>query len=256
VQCRVQLVDNDKSFLVEADEIVLAAALRCNVSLAHDCQLGGCGTCRKTGRGVGHLYRVSPGANERRKTGLRTGLASKPHANKVDFHVRRINGGSFTDDLIRRLRPGKPLELELPLGSFTFREDYRPVLMVVTGTGIAPIKAMLEGLMIDPDCPPVSLYWGTRTIADLYLDGEIRNWGERLYEFKYVPVLSRGDVGWGGHRGYVQDAVAAELDDLSEYAIYLCGSPEMIAAAKERFVCLGASLGHIYSEGFIPQDSR
>ena len=55
--------------------------------------------------------------------------------------------------------------------------------------------------MDDTDCPPVSLYWGMRTEADLYLAREIRGWGERLYDFDFVPVLSRPDGAWQGRRG-------------------------------------------------------
>ena len=122
--------------------------------------------------------------------------------------------------------------------------------MVATGTGLAPIKAMLEALMHDPDCPPVSLYWGMRRAEDLYLDHDIRSWGDGLYDFRYEPVLSRPNAGWQGRRGYVQDAIVADFDDLSEYAIYLCGSPPMIADCKRRFLAHGASADHIYAEGF------
>jgi CDP-4-dehydro-6-deoxyglucose reductase len=128
--------------------------------------------------------------------------------------------------------------------------------MVATGTGLAPIKSILNSLMDDPDCPPVSLYWGGRTAADLYLDEEIRSWGERLCEFKYRPVLSRADASWSGRRGYVQDAVAAEIEDISEPAIYLCGSPVMVADAKRRFIEAGASLNHIYTDSFLFQHNR
>jgi CDP-4-dehydro-6-deoxyglucose reductase, E3 len=181
-------------------------------------------------------------------------MASAPKDGLVDFHIRRLERGRFTDERLSRLRPGDRLDVELPLGSFCFRaEDYRPLLMVATGTGLAPLKAMLEQLMDCDDCPPVSLYWGTRTAEDLYLHDAITRWSERLYEFNYVPVLSRPDAAWQGRRGYVQDAVCADLDDLSEHAIYLCGSPQMISSAKQAFLARGASAAHLYSEGFIPQ---
>ena len=157
-------------------------------------------------------------------------------------------------DLDQWLRAGDTLEVELPHGSFSLRkEDYRPLLMVATGTGLAPIKSMLESLMDDPDCPPVWLYWGMRSAADLYLHDEIARWGERLYDFQYVPVLSRADEGWQGRRGYVHDAVAADLSDLSEHAIYLCGSPNMIRDAKQTFMVLGAQSPFIYADGFTFQ---
>lgn len=178
-------------------------------------------------------------------------MASRPEGNAADFHIRRIRGGRFTRDLPERLQPGDMLDVELPLGTFRFHpEDYRALAFVATGTGIAPIKAMLEALLDDPDCPPVSLYWGMRTEADLYLAETIRSWEGRLYDFRFVPVLSRAGASWAGRRGHVQHAVVEDLPDLSDHSVYLCGSPSMIADAKSNFLGHGASADHLYTEGF------
>ena len=181
-------------------------------------------------------------------------MASATSSATLDFHVRRIAGGRFTDGIVSNLQAGQQLDIEFPLGGFRYHhEDYRPIVMVATGTGLAPLKAMLESLMDDPDCPPVSLYWGARTQRDLYLHAEIPAWGERLYEFRYVPVLSRADTDWDGRRGYVQDAVCTDFPDLSECSIYLCGSPDMINSAKHAFIGRGASIEHLYADGFTFQ---
>jgi CDP-4-dehydro-6-deoxyglucose reductase len=178
-------------------------------------------------------------------------MASVPRGNLVDFHVRRIPGGRFTDVTLPALGPGDRLDVEIPLGDFRYHaEDYRELLMVATGTGLAPIKSILESLMDDEDCPPVALYWGARTPSDLYFAGEIATWASRLYEFRFEPVLSRADDSWRGRRGHVQDAIAQDLGDLSGHSIYMCGSPVMIADAKRNFLARGASLDHIYSDGF------
>ena len=181
-------------------------------------------------------------------------MASRPHPQALDFHIRRIPEGRFTSGHAARLRPGDRLTVELPHGSFCFHaEDYRPLLMVATGTGLAPIKSILESLMDDEDCPPVSLYWGMRTEADLYLQDEIRSWPARFDDFRYVPVLSRADAGWSGRRGHVQQAVLEDFEDLSEHAIYLCGSPAMIGDAKRAFLARNASIDHLYSDSFTFQ---
>ncbi|HRP97113.1 MAG TPA: 2Fe-2S iron-sulfur cluster-binding protein [Rhodocyclaceae bacterium] len=178
-------------------------------------------------------------------------MASVPNGGLVDFHIRRIPDGRFTAGRLAELRPGDTLEVELPLGTFCYHaEDYRPLILVATGTGISPIKCILESLLDDPDCPPVSLYWGMRTAADLYLDEEIRSWADRLYEFQYVPVLSRAPSSWPGRRGHVQHAVLQDFDDFSEHAFYLCGAPAMIHDAKQAFLGKGASVDHIYVDGF------
>ena len=184
-------------------------------------------------------------------------MASKPHARLIDFHIRHIGGGQFTSGMLQRLQPGDPLEVELPLGNFGYHEDdYRPILVLATGTGIAPIKSMIESLLDDADCPPLALYWGARTRQDLYLHDEIASWASRLSDFRYVPVLSRADGDWAGRRGYVQDAALQDIgDELAEHAIYLCGSPDMIAHARRALLARQASLHHIYAEGFTHQSN-
>jgi CDP-4-dehydro-6-deoxyglucose reductase, E3 len=330
---RVRVAETEQTFEVTPDETILAAALRANINLPHDCKLGGCGTCRiKLVEGsvtyaefplaltpdeeslgyalacqampagdlvikpAGGLTEMPPTARYRAvvtsvrpvsplvmhlalelpaatSLNYRPGqymnvalpdgttrsfsMASVPRDNRVDFHIRQIGGGFFTQGMLRRMQVGDKLEVDLPLGVFHLHaEDDRPLLMVATGTGIAPIKAILESLMDHPDCPPVSLYWGGRTAADLFLLDEIQAWGERLFEFNFVPVLSRADAAWEGRRGHVQHAVTADFDDLSEHAIYLCGSPAMIADAKLAFIDRRASMEHIYSEGFSHQRAR
>lgn len=329
---RVVWLETGQSFDVAAGEAVLEAALRSQIALPHECQFGGCGTCRiklvegavgyeddlpmglspeeadagyalacqarptcdlvisveqtaacsaptRVSATVEEVLAMGPDVTRLRlrlpdhldlvfqpgqymNVQLGDGrhrsfsMASKPNGNSVDFHVRRIPGGYFTGERLHTLCGGSSLEVELPLGNFRFHaEDYRPLVMVATGTGLAPIKSMLEALMGDEDCPPVSLYWGMRTQADLYLHDEIQRWAEHLYDFQYVPVLSRADSGWTGRRGYVQDAVLADLPDLSEHAIYLCGSPTMIADAKTAFAASGASLDHLYADSFVFQSS-
>ncbi len=184
-------------------------------------------------------------------------MASAPDGNRFDLHIRRIPGGLFTDGRLPGLSEGEGLDVELPLGSFFLRKaDFRPLLMVATGTGLAPIKSILESLMDDPDCPPSLLYWGTREPSGLYLHDDIAAWRARLPEFEYRPVLSRPGPGWEGRQGYVQDAVLSDIEDLSEYAIYLCGSPAMVAAAKGRFIDAGASINHIYADSFLFEHNR
>lgn len=174
--------------------------------------------------------------------------------NQVDFHIRRVPGGSFTGQTLGALKPGDTLEVEIPLGTFCFHpDDWRPMILAATGTGLAPIKAILESLLDNDDCPPVTLYWGMRTEADLYMKAEIESWADRLCEFNFVPVLSRASPEWTGRRGHVQDAVLEDHDDLSEHAFYLCGAPEMITQAKAAFASRGAELRYVYSDSFTFQ---
>jgi len=175
---------------------------------------------------------------------------------RVELHIRQIDGGYFTQTRLSALRPGDMLDVEAPLGGFGYHEDdYRPVVMVATGTGIAPLRSMLAEMFASGDTPPIELYWGGRTHDTLYLHDELTQLAQQHEDFRYVPVLSRPDATWRGARGYVQDAVVAAHPDLSEHALYLCGSPVMIADASRAFVAHGASVRYLYVDSFTFQHS-
>ena len=194
-----------------------------------------------------HLHINLPGYGERTFS-MTSAFA---FGNMVELDVKRIPGGHFTETVLPQLKEGDELDVSIPHGNFYYRtEDWRPMLMIATGTGIAPIRAILESLLDDDDCPPVSLYWGMRETSDLYLKDEIESWSDRLFEFEFVPVLSRGGDAWQGRTGYVQKAIQKDFDDLSEYAFYLCGSPEMIADTKKVLFELGADPEFVYSDSF------
>lgn len=171
--------------------------------------------------------------------------------NMVELYVKRIPNGWFTSDVLDKLQPGDKLQLSLPHGEFYYRAaDWRPMIFIATGTGIAPVRSVLESLLDDEDCPPISLYWGMRTEKDLFLHDELASWVDRLCEFKYEPVLSRASDEWQGRRGYVQQALEEDLTDVTDYAFYLCGSPEMITDVRKLLLQLGADPEYIYSDSF------
>ncbi|HEY0295792.1 MAG TPA: 2Fe-2S iron-sulfur cluster-binding protein [Bordetella sp.] len=181
-------------------------------------------------------------------------IANAPCEQRIDLHIRRIEGGRFTGRMLQDIKAGDTLRVELPHGAFYYREqDYQPMIFAATGTGLAPIKAILESLLDHDDLPPCRLYWGMSSQDDLYHLDELAQWGKRLYEFEFVPVLSRPAPGWQGRTGYVQDAVLADVPDLAEHSVYLCGSPDMINDAKARFVQAGADPAHLYADSFTFQ---
>ncbi|MCC8395592.1 2Fe-2S iron-sulfur cluster-binding protein [Paraburkholderia sp. MMS20-SJTR3] len=181
-------------------------------------------------------------------------MASCPDDAHIELHIRRIDGGYFTQDLLAAIRAGDTLDIDAPLGGFGYHEeDYRPIVMVATGTGIAPLRSMLASLLDGGDSPPIDLYWGARTQHDLYLHDELAQLAATREDFRYVPVLSRANDSWSGARGYVQHAVLADHPDLSGHALYLCGSPAMIADARSAFVAHGASVRYLYADSFTFQ---
>lgn len=177
--------------------------------------------------------------------------------NELRLFIREIAGGQFTQRLLPQLTPGQTLQVELPLGTFYYRErDWRPIVFIATGTGIAPIRAILESLLDNEDCPPIHVYWGMRTEEDLYQQAEFESWAPRLSDFVFTPVLSQPSANWTGRVGYVQEAVAADYVDASEPAFYLCGAPAMIEEATTKLKAQGAESDFIYADAFTFQHEQ
>ena len=177
---------------------------------------------------------------------------ASPHRGELfDFHIRRVPGGHFTGRLETHYQAGDTLDVELPLGNFRHdAESPRDLLMVGGGTGLAPLKSIIESLLDEPGRPGITLYWGVRRAEDLYLDEQLNHWARTLPDFRYVPVLSEPDPEWGGRRGFVHEAVCQDFDDLSPFDAYLCGPPPMIAAAKTSFAQRGLDVERIYADSF------
>jgi len=170
-------------------------------------------------------------------------IANAPHdASHIELHVRRIEGGKFTGHVFETMKEKDILRFEGPLGTFWLREDsQRPIVMVAGGTGFAPIKGIIEHAIEIGLKRPITLYWGARDRAGLYLDELARSWEGALPGLRYIPVLSDAqndegsDGAWRGRRGLVHQAVLDDFGDLSAHEVYACGAPAMIDAAREDF---------------------
>lgn len=160
-------------------------------------------------------------------------LANAPHDdNLLELHVRHIPGGTFTEHVFSRMRERDILRIKGPLGSFFLREDNaRPIIFVASGTGFAPVKAILEHALKIGFRREMHFYWGVRKASDLYMLDKIRGWQEQ--GVKFTPVVS--DEAWNGRTGFVHQAVLEDFADLSGYAVYACGAPVMVEAAHRDF---------------------
>lgn len=169
-------------------------------------------------------------------------MATPPvESNLVELHIRHTPGGAFTDHVFgtgaTQMKVREILRVEAPLGSFFLRDSAKPAVFLASGTGFAPIKAMIEHMIATGFDRPVHLYWGGRRPADLYMDALAREWAATLPAFNYVPVLSEAEPadGWEGRTGFVHRAVMEDLPNLSNYQVYACGAPIMVDSARRDF---------------------
>ncbi|MCC7041411.1 MAG: CDP-6-deoxy-delta-3,4-glucoseen reductase [Burkholderiales bacterium] len=167
-------------------------------------------------------------------------LATAPHDDALlELHIRHVPGGFFTDPLFTSYKGREILRFEGPLGGFHLREDSdMPIIFVAGGTGFAPIKAMIEHLLHAKVAREMVLYWGVRSLADLYLPELPGTWQSAHRNFTFIPVLSepRAEDNWPGRTGFVHQAVMRDFPRLAGYQVYACGAPAMIEAAKREFM--------------------
>ena len=338
----VTLQPSGRSFSVDRDEPILAAAIRQGIGLPYGCKDGACGSCKcrlLEGRVIHGAHqakalsaaeeaagltltcqaapqtdvvlevRTVPGAGEFaiRKMPCRVtridrpagdvailhlqlpandplryhagqyvefllasgarrsySIANAPHTQgdkpAIELHVRHLPGGLFTDHVFGAMKEKEILRIEGPFGSFFLREDSdRPMVLLASGTGFAPIKAIVEHLEWKRSHRPAVLYWGCRTRADLYLHAWAEAAAARLPNLRYVPVLSepRDDDGWSGRTGLVHHAVMQDLPDLSRHQVYACGAPVMVESAQRDFVARCALPGdEFYADAFTSEADK
>lgn len=314
---QVSVNPSGRQFDCEADETILAAAMRAGVNLPYGCKNGACGSCKgklvsgsvelglhqeralsadekaagqtlfccakpasdvtiearevqgagefpikKVPVRVAKLDRVADDvmimslqlpATERMqykagqyvefllKDGKRRAysIATPPHADEqLTLHIRHMPGGVFTDHVFGAMKEKDILRFEGPLGTFFLREDSdKPIVLLASGTGFAPIKAIVEQWAHSKSTRPVVLYWGGRRPKDLYMHALCEEWAATLPNFRYVPVISdaQAEDNWQGRSGFVHQAVMQDLPDLSGHQVYACGAPLMVEAAQKDF---------------------
>jgi CDP-4-dehydro-6-deoxyglucose reductase len=184
-------------------------------------------------------------------------LANAPDEDGLlQLHVRLVPGGVFTEQVFSAMKERDILRFEGPHGNFFLRDspgsESRPAILLAGGTGFAPIKAIVEHIIRHRIARPITLYWGARDRAGLYLHDLPLRWADEHAHIRYVPVLSEAAASdaWTGRTGLVHQAVLEDFTDLSGSDVYACGVPAMIDAARRDFQSHGLSPDHFFSDAF------
>lgn len=188
-------------------------------------------------------------------------IASKPApegVTQLELHIRHTPGGAFTDHVFGPMKEKDILRFEGPLGTFYLREESdKPIVMVASGTGFAPIKAICESMLAKGMKRPVTLYWGCRAKRDLYMLEVPSSWQDA--NLRFVPVLSdpTPECQWSGRKGFVHRAVMEDFPDLSGHQVYACGAPVMVDAARADFVAkCGLPAEEFLADSFLTEADR
>ena len=176
-------------------------------------------------------------------------MANAPHtlAGGLELHIRHMPGGKFTDHVFGVMKEKEILRIEGPYGSFFLRENSpKPIVLLASGTGFAPLKALIEHMQFKGITRPATLYWGGRRPSDLYMDDWVKTKLAEMPHLRYVPVVSDAlaQDHWSGRTGFVHQAVLQDFPDLSNHQVYACGAPIVVDSAKAAYT----------SQAHLPED--
>lgn len=181
-------------------------------------------------------------------------IASIPNdSNTLELHLKKVINGVMSSKIFEPIRMNQLIQIEGPKGTFFLRNKATgPIIFIATGTGFAPVKAMLNQLIeMQVLNRSVHIYWGNRT-SDLFYDQSLLLAWEDKYDFINVNFcLSKPEDEWSGRNGYVQNCVLEDKLSLKDAEVYACGSIDMISSAKELLINAGLNKEYFYSDAFV-----
>jgi len=172
------------------------------------------------------------------------------HKNKLEFFIKKYQNGLMSKYLFEEAKINDLLRIEGPVGTFFLRDSsFKNIVFLATGTGIAPIKSILQELEESSLDYQNKIFWvivGARYKEDLFWVPNFKK-----IKIKYIPVLSRQENDWNGEKGYVQDIVLKQQINLENTQVYACGSNNMINSAKELFFKNKLKENNFFSDAFV-----
>ena len=190
-------------------------------------------------------------------------MAVAPHtqdsAPGLELHIRHTPGGLFTDHVFGDMKEREILRIEGPFGSFYLHDADKPMVLLASGTGFAPIKALIEHMQHKGITRPAVLYWGGRRPQDLYMADWVQARRAEMPNLRYVPVVSDAlpEDAWTGRTGFVHQAVLDDIADLSNYEVYACGAPIVVDSARASFTAQrGLPEDAFFADSFVTEADK
>lgn len=192
-----------------------------------------------------------------RLTGRSYSLAGLPSEPDLEIHVRRMAGG-IVSPWLYDLTPGAACELGGVAGDSFYcpGKPQQPLLLVGTGTGLAPLYGILRDALAQGHSGPIRLYHGSRHAHGLYLDAQLRALTERHPNVHYVPCVSGGEMPAGTRVGRADQMALADHRDLTGWRVFLCGHPDMVRDTRKRAFLAGAAMDSIHTDPFFPAQQQ
>lgn len=184
-------------------------------------------------------------------------MASQPGEADLEFHIRLVPGGKVSPYVLEQLKPGDPVKVEGPRGISFLREHHAgPIVALAGGSGLAPIKSIVERALKTGMKQPVHLYFGVRDERDLYLEDHFRALEAAHANFRFIPVLSQPSGETQRRTGFLAEAVKADHPTLDGAKAYLCGPPVMVETCMAALTAAGLRREDCHADAFYTEADK
>lgn len=178
--------------------------------------------------------------------------SSSEDRHSIELYIGLVEKGVVSTYVHEYLNEGDELVMRGPFGDFYLRDSGREILMIATGTGLAPIMSILRHIRKEKIQTKITLFFGTRIREDLYCMEELGELEKQLPAFTFIPTLSREakDTRWEGRRGRVTDLIDDFVQEGADYDAYICGNPDMVDSCVALLIQKAVPEDHIYFDKF------
>ena len=184
-------------------------------------------------------------------------MASQPGRVTVEFHIRLVPGGAVSPYISETLKEGDQVKINGPLGTAYYRENHTgPIIAAAGGSGLAPIKSIIDAALVKGARQDIHLYLGVRDERDLYLEDYFKGLAADHSNLTFVPVLSEPSGETGRRTGYLADALAQDFADLDGFKAYLAGPPVMVETSVEKLKAMGIRPQDIHADAFYTEAEK
>jgi CDP-4-dehydro-6-deoxyglucose reductase len=180
-------------------------------------------------------------------------LASLPDDDALELHVRVLPHGRMSQWMAHELRPGDRLRVRGPAGDCFYTEGApeQPLVLIGTGTGLAPLHGIARDALRRGHTGPISLLHGAVTPTGHYLVHVLTDMSQTHPNFRYLRCALRGDPEQGLEIDGIEAAAARHHPKLAGHRVYLCGDPERVQALRKQSFMRGARMNQIFADAFV-----
>jgi CDP-4-dehydro-6-deoxyglucose reductase/ferredoxin-NAD(P)+ reductase (naphthalene dioxygenase ferredoxin-specific) len=184
-------------------------------------------------------------------------MANQPGAATLEFHIRAMAGGAVSSHVADELKPGDPVTVKGPLGAAYYRPNHKgPIIAAAGGSGLAPIKSIIEKALAGGAEQDIHFYFGIRDERDLYLEDHVLDLCGTHPNLTFTPVLSEPRDATDRRTGFIADILAEDFTDLDGYKSYLAGPPVMVETSVEKLTVMGMARLDCHADAFYTEAEK